>query len=94
MGSDAAGCTDFKANSQGQLRNILSPAGLTCLQNQAFAHGFAPGARLFDPSAAGVSDRVKESATTLWGFSTVFESAARDALRLRRISIALDKKGR
>jgi len=94
MGSDAAGCTDFKANSQGQLRNILSRAGLTCLQNKAFAHGFEPFARLFGPSTGGVSDRVKESATTLWGFSTIFESVAAEAFEARCISIAPDKKGR
>ena len=94
MGSDAAGCTDLRLPRQGQFTKILVRAGLSCLQNKAFAHGFEPGARLFGPSTGGVSDRVKESATTLWGFSTIFESVAAEAFEARCISIAPDKKGR
>ena len=94
MGSDAAGCTDFKANSQGQLRNIPGRTRPACLKNKAFAHGLALGARLICPSMPGVSDGIKESATTLWGFSTAIESLPTEALDQHCISIALDQKGR
>jgi hypothetical protein len=93
MGSDAAGCTDFKANSQGQLRNIPGRVRPACLKNKAFAHGLAPGARLICPSVPGVSDGIKESATTLWGFSTMIDSLSTEASARHCISIALIQKG-